>query len=174
MMKLGFTGTRKPLTGAQLDTLVAYLRSVSPVEAHCGDCVGADHVFLVLINAICPDCATIGHPPTNPGYRAHLHYSRSEPTLPYLERNQAIVDACDLLLACPAESTEQLRSGTWATVRMARKSGKPVIIILPDGSKLLESTAPSRPMFSLLLHSVSKPSEAETLPTKARIASTTS
>jgi bifunctional non-homologous end joining protein LigD len=34
----------------------------------------------------------------------------------------------------PAEPEEQLRSGTWSTVRFAKKQGKPVFLILPDGT----------------------------------------
>jgi bifunctional non-homologous end joining protein LigD len=34
----------------------------------------------------------------------------------------------------PAEPEEQLRSGTWSTVRFAKKQGKPVFVILPDGT----------------------------------------
>lgn len=54
--------------------------------------------------------------------------------LPPLERNHRIVDACDVLIACPKDAQEQLRSGTWATVRYARKQGKRVIVITPDGT----------------------------------------
>jgi len=50
-----------------------------------------------------------------------------------LERNRAIVDETDILLAAPLESEEQLRSGTWATVRYARKQHKTVLVIFPNG-----------------------------------------
>jgi hypothetical protein len=46
-----------------------------------------------------------------------------------LERNRMIVAACDLLIAAPLQDTEILRSGTWATVRYARKAGKQVILL---------------------------------------------
>ena len=36
------------------------------------------------------------------------------------------------------QSIEQLRSGTWATVRHARKLKRPIVIINPDGTLLLE------------------------------------
>lgn len=47
--------------------------------------------------------------------------------------NREIVDESDLLLACPPVSVEEPRSRTWAAVRYARKSGKPVIVVYPDG-----------------------------------------
>jgi outer membrane protein insertion porin family len=53
-------------------------------------------------------------------------------TVTPLDRNRAIVDSCDVLIACPKGPEEQ-RSGTWATVRYARKQKKRIVIIWPDG-----------------------------------------
>jgi hypothetical protein len=50
-----------------------------------------------------------------------------------LARNRTIVAECDLLIACPSRMPEYRRSGTWATVRHARKAGKQVIIVWPNG-----------------------------------------
>jgi len=58
---------------------------------------------------------------------------------PYLERNHNIVDESELLIACPKSKEEELRSGTWATVRYARKKGVRIILIYPDGSVSEES-----------------------------------
>jgi hypothetical protein len=75
------------------------------------------------------------HSPTNPTKRAWRqapdHMRR--PTKPYLDRNKYIVRDIVSLIATPAEAEEQLRSGIWSTVRFARKQGKPVVLILPDG-----------------------------------------
>jgi hypothetical protein len=43
-----------------------------------------------------------------------------------------------VVIACPFERTEQQRSGTWATVRMARKAGKPLVIVYPQGDERRE------------------------------------
>lgn len=50
----------------------------------------------------------------------------------YLDRNHAIVDECSVLIAAPRSLTEEQRSGTWATVRYARKMGRPVVILDPE------------------------------------------
>lgn len=55
------------------------------------------------------------------------------PCRPPLERNRTIVDECEVLVACPA-GPEVTRSGTWSTIRYARRIGRPVVIIYPDGS----------------------------------------
>ncbi len=52
---------------------------------------------------------------------------------PYLKRNHDIVDESDILIGFPSSEEERLRSGTWATVRYARKTGKRIYIIFPDG-----------------------------------------
>lgn len=39
----------------------------------------------------------------------------------YLKRDDALVEGADLLLAFPQSGDEVLRSGTWATIRRARK-----------------------------------------------------
>lgn len=46
----------------------------------------------------------------------------------YMLRNDELVAQADLLLAFPETQVEQLRSGTWATIRRARKAGVPVQI----------------------------------------------
>lgn len=45
----------------------------------------------------------------------------------YMERNDYMANNADALIAFPHTSVEQLRSGTWATVRRFEKRDKPVI-----------------------------------------------
>lgn len=134
-MNVGFTGTRSGLTGQQWNALRdILLQECGPSgEVHHGDCVGADdsahHIALSLRFRI------VMHPPTDRSRRAFCHAAdHILPALPYLERNHAIVDATDLLVACPEGKEEKQRSGTWATVRYARKTGKPIILVFPDGT----------------------------------------
>ena len=57
--------------------------------------------------------------PRVPGKRANYHY---------MARNDRLVEYADVLLAFPLTEEEEVRSGTWATVRRARKVGIPVEI----------------------------------------------
>lgn len=41
----------------------------------------------------------------------------------YLDRNREMVDGADVLIAFPKTAEEETRSGTWATIRYARKVG---------------------------------------------------
>ena len=54
----------------------------------------------------------------------------------YLERNHDIVDETDMLIATPGEEQEVQRSGTWATIRYARKQKRTILTIYPSGRAL--------------------------------------
>lgn len=130
---LGFTGTANGLTNEQHIALRDLVDWLAPSLAHHGDCVGADASF----HDVCVHVGGIGiyiHPPTNPRKRAWKSGAVTYPVKPYLDRNQDIVDASDLLIATPGEFIEQLRSGTWATVRRARKRHIPILFVFPDGT----------------------------------------
>ena len=95
---------------------------------HHGDCIGADWEANHI--ARCLNYGVEIHPPIDPRYRAWCSSMCVHICKPYLERNHDIVDVSHLLIACPA-GPETLRSGTWATVRYARKTSVPVIILEP-------------------------------------------
>jgi hypothetical protein len=130
-MIVGFTGTQKGMTGTQYVALVELLRELNPEEAHHGDCIGADDEFHIAATML--KIPVVTHPPTNPKKRAFNSGYIVWPEKPYLIRNQDIVMSCDTLIATPSGDREKRRSGTWSTVRAARKLGKRVMIIYPDG-----------------------------------------
>lgn len=76
------------------------------------------------------------HPPRDEKKRAFKKAARSGPPFEYLDRNRNIVRQTELLLATPGEKEEVLvGSGTWATIRFARKKANyKVVVIFPDGS----------------------------------------
>ena len=131
-MRIGFTGTRHGMTPAQERTLHGMLAARQGAVLHHGDCVGADaqaHELASLLGRH----VTI-HPPNNGRVRAWKTSPDIRAPKGYLTRNKDIVRETDILIAAPAEAEEQIRSGTWSTVRFARKAGKPVFVILPDGT----------------------------------------
>jgi ketopantoate reductase len=129
----GFTGTRHGMTDAQKVALRNFLDGGTG-HFHHGDCIGADSEA----HDIADECgyAIVLHPPSNYQNRAWrkvpAHMMKSE--LPYMMRNREIVNDTVALIATPAEMDEQPRGGTWSTVRFAKKLGKSVVLILPDGS----------------------------------------
>ena len=142
-MKLGFTGTQNGMTPKQLQAATAIIVKINletPItRANFGDCIGADEQFWNLINAADKDSnprkiCRVGHIPDNDSKRAFCQYDETRDPKPYLVRNRAIVDESNVIIAAPKEIQEELRSGTWATVRYAEKQGKRVIIVYPDGT----------------------------------------
>jgi hypothetical protein len=138
-MKVGFTGTRKGMSTAQLNQLRCVLYSFKEiVEFHHGGAEGADrqadsfvsfgeHVPIVLHP--CPGVVgeqTIGRSGRST-YNGHDVTWRE--VLPPLVRNRNIVGEADVLIAAPEQNEETTRSGTWATVRYARRKHIPVIML---------------------------------------------
>jgi hypothetical protein len=141
---IGFTGTQRGLTSPQLTVLRKVLDKIHETdvyEYHHGSCEGADDMFDTLIRQIVNPGSVIHiHPPLN---RSKMVDCSSKPAgtktvqihspKRYLDRNSDIVRASGMLVACPREKVEILRSGTWSTIRRARRKKIPYIIVWPDG-----------------------------------------
>lgn len=133
-MRVGFTGSKQGVTSAQLHSLRGWLLANTVDEFHHGCCVGAD----TYANAIAYEygLAVVFHPPIDMSQASDLREFPGtwRKPLPYMARNRAIVDECELLIAMPGMSDEErLRSGTWATVRYARRMRRPVVRLLRMG-----------------------------------------
>jgi hypothetical protein len=134
-LHVGFTGTREGMSPKQFDMLAEILSGLAHTFAsdpcrpvlHHGDCAGADSEAHDLAAEL--GFWTIAHPPTNPKHRAFCAADEILPELPYLERDRAIVEVCDRLIAAPLTRDEQPRSGTWYTIRHAYSLGRPVTIL---------------------------------------------
>jgi hypothetical protein len=164
-MKLGFTGTQRGMTALQFMALEAWLgqRAHMFVEAHHGDCIGADAEFDAMLEEL--GVRTVVHPPGDDSKRAwcfRLWSMRTKfdpllgnappkrrevielPPLPYLARDTEIVKATRALIATPGDMREVMRSGTWATVRRARKARRVIRIFWPDGSTARDDLSEAR------------------------------
>jgi hypothetical protein len=138
-MVIGFTGTREGMTQAQTRRVADILSAAKVSEVHHGDCVGADAVFHIL--ALERRLFIVVHPPVKATYRAHCQPAVGRGLVmseaDYLTRNRAIVEACDLLIAAPKETSQPLSvrgRGAWYTIRHARRSKTPTMIVWPRGS----------------------------------------
>lgn len=140
-MDLGFSGTQKGMTEAQTEavwSMIAAIALIYPqgkVNAHHGLCIGADWQFHVMCRGwVIP---IIGHPPVNKSKVAKFDMSDFAylwDDKDYLDRNTDIVNCSTSFIGAPGEMEEQLRSGTWSTIRKAKKKGIRGVIVFPDGS----------------------------------------
>lgn len=139
MKSIGFTGTQDGMTSFQMESVEKILqrgKEKGYTDFHHGDCIGADEQAHSI--AIKLGYRVIIHPPINSSKRAYCkgdyHFSKKE----YIDRNHAIVDASRIMIATPKENTEKLRSGTWATIRYAKKMKKPVMIVYPNRVEIIK------------------------------------
>ena len=143
MPKISITGTRKisGITDKQkvnFRQLIILYRDKGYTHLNHGDCVGADALAHEI--AIELGLQIVVYPPQKTEYRANCRGEKVTilPEAPYRNRNQAIVNSGHVLIALPKHNHEQHRSGTWMTVRMARKVNVPIMICYPDGRVVKE------------------------------------
>ena len=141
MLKVAFTGTRQGMTEEQAKTVGVWLMNheTEISQLHHGACIGADVDF----HNICIDMEMIRlvhvHPSDNKNTNQLRQLKQIEnvamiwPIETPLARDWTMVQHCDILLATPLQDDEVVRSGTWTTVRYARKLRKKVRLIRRSG-----------------------------------------
>lgn len=135
-MKVGFTGTRFGCTPAQGGSLARWFRDNTVTEFHFGVCTGADMEATWHCRHHHTAADLQAHPPVD---KKHLDMRGIaiadfiHPAKDYLVRNKDIVNATDVLVACP-KGPDDGRGGTWHTIRYARRMKRHIFIIWPDGA----------------------------------------
>ena len=122
------------MTARQKQTLIQLLHlfvDEGEVSFHHGDCIGADKQAFDMITELVEGVYTVAHPCTLEEQRAYTKSDRILPPKPPIARNHDIVDMVSLMIACPRTMKEEVRSGTWATIRYARDVYRPLIILDP-------------------------------------------
>jgi hypothetical protein len=136
---IGYTGTRDGMTSDQLRAFRLRLVELGPFDLFLhGACKGADsqaarlvyeELLGVLVNAL------PGHLPNWVCPLALEASNAVQEPRKTTERNWEIVERSDAVIACPKGTEDaDYRSGTWMTIRAAKKLRRPVTVILPDGS----------------------------------------
>jgi hypothetical protein len=141
-MRYSVTGVSRELTELEMQFITAtIMRLPDCTEFTTGAATGVDTIafwvgtkFLPGYNRICIPAARHNDrlvngwlPPDTITEECERGSTASES---YMNRNDRLVYHADTLLAFPETPTEALRSGTWATLRRARKAGL-VILIRP-------------------------------------------
>lgn len=135
MTRIGFTGTQRGMTERQMTSLVELVARLGLDEVDHGGCCGADEEFHEIMRA--GGARIVVHRASGVAdYKIAecLGAAEYRDPLPPLDRNWNIASETQALIATPGEPDEVLRSGTWSTIRRARKLGRRIYIICPDGS----------------------------------------
>ena len=138
-LHIGFTGTQAGMTDRQKER-VWQLVGHRQFYAHHGDCIGADAEFDAIVRRAPNLYGVIMHPCDLAAKRAYC-----VPKYPHdvvrdvkspLVRNEDIVAEGHCLIAASKTAGPVLRSGTWATIRLAVAAQKPVCVLFPDGGMM--------------------------------------
>ena len=137
---IGFTGTREGMTERQrrtckktLEYMCEYLGTYSRPVIH-GGAIGADTQFHVIADDLGINIFVFpAHKDSFDYWSDKVAFINLFDPKPPLERNKEIVKRSTILIAAPYSLKEENRSGTWATIRYARKweNGIPIIILDP-------------------------------------------
>ena len=119
-MILGVTGSRFQRPQRLISKLAEFMQDNGVTKLHFGDCTGWDEQAFNVAALL--GILTVSHPPEDEGFRAFCEADVILPSKPYLPRNKDIVNAINFLIAAP-DGPERQRSGTWSTVRYAKKVG---------------------------------------------------
>ena len=139
MRSIGFTGTQDGMTQIQKELIrlraEAVLFSYSDVVFHHGCCIGSDEEFHEILRSLSQEVVIHGHPGDLPAKTSYVvdDCDILDARSPNLMRNGVLVTKSHELWSTPGGFSEEMRSGTWATIRIAKKIKAPMDIIYPDG-----------------------------------------
>lgn len=117
---LGVTGSRDNRPDRLILKLMKFFSENDVSELHHGDCTGWNYQAFLVADDF--GVKTVSHPPCKDAFRANTNSNVIMPEKPYLNRNKDIVNASTYLIAAP-DGPERKRSGTWSTVRYAKRVG---------------------------------------------------
>lgn len=133
-MKIGFTATRFGMSEWQsrkLYEVFTLYRKTFPdlkIEFHHGNCVGGDEEAAIMARSL--GLWVVAHPAIiRRSVIATVRSDEYRESKPPLDRNHDIVDESDVMIAAPLTDEETFRSGTWSTVRYAKRQNKRLITI---------------------------------------------
>jgi len=134
IIRIGFTGNRYGLNEEQRNQIINLLDKYDNMIILHGDCIGSDtdfHNLCINYRNLKSSKKIIIHiyPPDKSTLRGFNKGDLIMDMKPYLDRNMDIINNSDLLVACPFDKNkEELRSGTWSTIRQARKKKMKIYI----------------------------------------------
>jgi hypothetical protein len=124
-----FTGTRKGMTDRQKVEVERLFVELGVSTVYHGVAVGSDEEASLIAQRL--GIRTRGFPSNKDEDRSRVAHSDAieAPGEP-LQRNKAMVTRAHLVIACP-DGPERQRSGTWSTIRFAKKEGKKLYVVEP-------------------------------------------
>lgn len=139
---VGITASREGLSAQQCDALTKILHRLrcefGALLFHHGCCRGGDEIGARLAREA--GYFVVGHPPESNKLRSWVKCDYLMDPLPYLDRDTRIVEWSDFVIGLP-QIPECSRSGTWYTIREARRLQRRLVVINTAGM-IIEGEAP--------------------------------
>ena len=135
-MRLYFCGTKYGMTMQQKLKVQEFLvnKKDEIKNIRHGDLIGGDEEFHRMCYVFRQQNKITVHPPKQRCYRALCKAPRIEE--PADSRNRIIImcKKSDTLLATPHSFVENIRTGCWQAIRLAREHKLNIILVFPDGT----------------------------------------
>jgi hypothetical protein len=138
-MIIGFTGTSIGMTAeqkTQVRGLLTEYKALGAVTFMHGLCIGADEQAARIAKEL--GYRVVAHPgyslknPKNRLFRSDFRGNDEvRPEEPFIRRDRNMVNESHRMIAAPRSKEEEMRSGTWTTVRYAKKKKKPMDMVYP-------------------------------------------
>ena len=126
---ISFTGPARRLTEPEVDRITAVVEA-SPADLYVSGAAYGVDTAAALAAYVHRGCVRLAVPRGEVYNTDLVHIAEQMPGWEieyvdggYMARNDRLVELATVLLAFPETQEEQLRSGTWATIRRARKAG---------------------------------------------------
>jgi hypothetical protein len=144
-MRVGFTGNRYGMSIAQEEAFIALFGTLCAKVFHHGACVGSDALAAHHVVELFASVTIIAHPGRSAFGGDNEYLDRESlrfafevrPEKRHFARNRDIVNETAVLIATPGNGdpiTPATKGGTAYTVNYARKLGRPIAIVRPDGT----------------------------------------
>jgi hypothetical protein len=149
-MKIAIAGDIVGITPAQAVAVSLWLgeNGVDIEEAHHGAMQGGDAEMARVVLRVLEGCEIHAHPARTTARNdndsilmAHVKHKARQS----VKRTWDVVDAGDVLLACPSSEEEDAVYRSWFCVRYALSKGKRAVVFLPDGTVLEKFPQPTLP-----------------------------
>lgn len=135
-MIIGFTGPRSGINSTQIEIFADLFRHLDGHAMVHGGAQGADEqADTVAAGLIDPWNIEIfpGNEDRQRYWQCKMPRRQVHQWIAPLDRNRLVANACHVLIAAPRTASEEARSGTWTTVRYARRMRIRHVLVWPDG-----------------------------------------
>lgn len=133
-MRYGFVGSVAGMTSAQLARVRAIFcdSNTRCDELHHTDSLGADAEAHDIADEL--GAMIIAHPSTDSTRRSLCMADVEMRPTSIVDARKRVIESCDVLVVASGNEQAVANAGPWMAANLAKRMGRDVIVIMPDGS----------------------------------------